>query len=385
MGASGTAALAFVIAHEYAHFVRGHSYTSTFQHKFGSFASVKKANTSEAKLLVRKQAESEADYYGVYYSLLAGYNVRASTLEEFWALVSPQDRGLPDSSRYIDDEHQSPSERVSNAEIVINEVGQLVKLHEAANVALLAGRYLDAAVVYEYICKDVVIPSVSWNELLARFLLLQQLTKREIVSPDVIRSEYVADFKYRSSDLRVNMDIEQAFYRCRALVEVLRAAQYNLDGIERINRLVDILQESIGCSMCNESHVCDIHGRRASGIEKAIVSQYSLTGSPKSQQSFTINPMEMLQVSKLIDEKNSVSQTLLIPLSYGLARITTFVNEGNTYIRFTYQSQQSRSMQRIDLVVEQCEDCEMLVVESRDNIVKQVRLGRKITAALFTE
>jgi hypothetical protein len=27
----------------------------------------------------------------------------------------------------------------------------------------------------------------------------------------------------------------------------------------------------------------------------------------------------------------------------------------------------------------------MLVVESRDNIVKQVRLGRKITAALFTE
>jgi hypothetical protein len=385
MGANGIDALAYVISHEYAHYVRGHSFSSRFQHSFGSFVSIKKSNTSDAKLLVSKQAESEADYYGVYFALLAGFDVQAKTIETFWSSVSPNADSISDSLLYINDEHQTHSERVRNAQLVIDEIEQLVKMHEAANVALLAGRYLEAAAVYEYICKDVVIPSVAWNELLARFLLLQRLVKRELVDPDLIRNEYVEDFRYRSSDVRVSLDVEQAMFRCRALLEVLSASHFNPDGIGQMNRLVELLQESYSCALCNDTLICDSHASHASSVVRALKSHHTRAGSAESLPRLTFDPTEMLRATMLIDEYSRVSDTRMIRLSYGIVEITSFMKEDRTYIRFAYRSPQSRSINRIDLVVERCEECQVSVVQSRDNIVKQARPGRIVTAALFTD
>jgi hypothetical protein len=379
-GSKADAMLAYVIGHEFAHYVRGHEFSQKFQHLFGSFASVHDINTQVSQRFIGKQQESESDYFGMYYSMLAGFEISMNDYRAFWSAM--EDRYGENNGEGV---HPVREERQEIANTVFNEIKGLTYIHEVANVALLSGQYLEAAVLYEHVSKDVNIPSVSWNELIARFLFLQEVSKKELIDPKVLRSQHVSEFRYRSSDLNVRLDIEQLLYRCQALLDNISRSGFNLKRTEQLQRLVDTYQESQTCSLCKADNICRAHFRIAQEIEKEFEAEKYLAGDGINVDEGKLTRKEMLNVSNIIDEHTNVNKYEIIPVSLGSARYVTFENNGVRFIRLYYRAPRSRTDGRIDVAVEECGNCELPLLLQQDNVTIQVVTGKRIRAAQFVD
>lgn len=376
--------LSLIIGHEYAHYVRGHEFDGKFQHAFGSFATISPVNTFEAKMLVGKQAESEADYFGIFYALLAGYDITLTECTQMSNLVANHFGHSPNDSLALIDEHPSSVERLDIAKQVLDEMRQLVHLHDVANVALMTGQYLQAAVLYERICKNVNIPSVNWNELLARYLYVQELAKKPLVDPGIIRNQFVSEFAYRSSSQLVKLDIEQMLYRCRSLVDIIRAARYNETALGRMERILSLFQESQECAGCTSGSVCALHAQQGKDIEREISASPGYAIASKESES-TIDPKEMLNVSTSLDVQLTKGTFETVPVSIGTVKLFTIESEGTTMLRCEFRAPKSRGTHRIDMRISPCENCDSSTATQRDNIIRQTAVGKHLQAAVFSD
>lgn len=385
LGSRADDMLATIIGHEYAHYVRGHSYNDLFQHKFGGYSSIRHANTSNSRLLLGKQDENEADYFGVYFALLAGYDIQVSDVLAYQAEVKREYGFKTDETVFASDVHQSDGERAQVAKAVIDEMRQNVLLHHGANVALMSGDYLQAAVLYEYVCRHVNIPSVNWNELLARYLFLQKMSDKELVDPKVLRTEYVAEFRYRSGDQNLKLDVEQTIYRCRALLENLRASGFNAERVSRFARLISVYEESNACQHCSNGRVCSPHLAEGKKVEGEFALEATLAGGAALIPSNFIDATVMMNVTKEIDSYAAANRPQRVNLSIGRASIVTIEREGATYLRIEYLRPKSRVTQRIDLEVRLCPTCDYAMPVQQDNLIVQNLGGKIIRAATFVD
>jgi hypothetical protein len=385
LGSRANAVLAAIIGHEYAHYVRGHNYNDLFQHKFGGYSSIRNANTSNSRLLLGKQNENEADYFGTYYALLAGYDIQVSDLVAYQAELKLEYGAKADEAVFVDDVHQSDGERAQVAKAVIDEMRQNVLLHHGANVALMSGDYLQAAVLYEFVCRHVNIPSVNWNELLARYLFLQKMSDKELVDPKVLRTEYVAEFRYRSGDQNLKLDVEQTIYRCRALLEILRASGFNAERVSRFERLISAYEESNACQQCSNGRVCSAHLAEGKKVESEFALEATLAGGAAVIPSNFIDAAGMMNVSKEIDSYAAANRPQGVNLSIGRASIVSVEREGATYLRIQYLRPKSRVMQRIDMEVRLCPTCDYTMPVQQDNLIVQNLGGKVIRAASFVD
>lgn len=379
-GAKSDAMLACVIGHEFAHYTRGHDFDVKFQHLFGSFTSVHDVNTAESQRLVGVQSESEADYFGLYYAVLAGYDFTADDYRRYWddmeALYGANDgQGV----------HPVSSERVEIANKVLDEIKLLARLHDIANISLLSGQYLQAGVLYEYVAKDVNIPSVSWNELLARLLLLQELAKRELVDAKLLREQYVGEYQYRSSDLHTKLDVQQVLYRCQSLVDIIKVSGFNADGLVKMQRLIDLMGEAIECKSCQDGQVCKNHALQAKTLTLAMNDKRTLARK-SSQVDLNQKDVEaMLKVTERLDMETKDSPLVDVPVAIGRARFFAIESGGRTYLRFYYRAPKSRSEVRIDVEIKDCPSCMDASLAQHDNMIHQVRPGKIVKSAQFVE
>jgi hypothetical protein len=377
--------LAFIIGHEYAHYVRGHDFDDHFQHSFGSFATVRRVNNADGQLLLGKQAESEADYYGLFYALMAGYDVSVDDCQNMWSGMHEFYGISGDSASVANDAHPATDERLSIAAGVLREMRQLVHLHEIANVSLMTGQYFQAAVLYEYICKNVNIPSVNWNELLARYLHLQSLAKIELANPKVLRMQFVPEFKYRSSDQFVKLDIEQVLFRCKSLIDVIRASGFNASGVNHMQRLVELFDLARECANCQAGAACNDHRAQGQAIENDLVEAMPRTGAQTSKVEDLPNPHDMLDMSMAIEAQTSTTNTVYIAVSLGAARLITFDRNGSTLLRYVYRAPKTRTESRIDMEIKQCSTCSPTGIAHRDNMMQQSFDGKLVRAATFVD
>jgi hypothetical protein len=379
-GSKADAMLAYVIGHEFAHYVRGHEFSQKFQHLFGSFASVHDINTQVSQRFIGKQQESESDYFGMYYSMLAGFEISMNDYRAFWSAM--EDRYGENNGEGV---HPVREERQEIANTVFNEIKGLTYIHEVANVALLSGQYLEAAVLYEHVSKDVNIPSVSWNELIARFLFLQEVSKKELIDPKVLRSQHVSEFRYRSSDLNVQLDIEQLLYRCQALLDNLSTLGFNLEKLEYLKSLVRLFRESMTCDVCTTGRLCNVHHDSARAIEAKLAPEVSIAGDI-SNTAFSIDKSkEMVEVTTILDDHTKAGKYELLPVSLGSARLFVVETIGVSYVRLLYRAPKSRSNSRIDAKISKCINCDMVQLVQRDNMIEQIYIGKRIVAAQFAE
>ena len=347
---------------------------------FGSFASIREDNTAESRRLVGFEGESEADYFGLFYAVLAGYDFTVDDYRRFWdemeALYGANDgQGV----------HPVKRERVEIARKTLDEIRMLARLHEVASISLLSGQYLQSAVLYEFVAKDVSIPSVSWNELLARLLLLQDLAKRPLVDAKLLREQYVGEYQYRSSDLHTKLDVQQLLYRCQSLVDIIKVSGFNANGVVKMQKLVDLMVEAIECKSCQDGQVCKPHAVQSKMLALETFEKRTLTGK-SSQLGLDQRDVEaMLKITERFDKAAKDSSLVDVAVAIGRARLSVIEDGANTYLRFYYRAPKSRSEVRIDVEIRDCPSCKDASLTQQDNIIYQVQPGKTVKSAHFVE
>jgi tetratricopeptide (TPR) repeat protein len=143
-------ALAFLLAHELAHFYLRHGWVGDFGNAFARTDMGRKMMKAATYEEVVKR-EAEADYFGGFYGYIAGFDtlgVAPKALERIYAAFSLADQ----LSNY-----PSRSERVAIAERVRESLWKLIPVYEAGNRLLVLARYEEAARLFAHLAQ--IFPS----------------------------------------------------------------------------------------------------------------------------------------------------------------------------------------------------------------------------------
>ena len=158
---NGPQALALILGHELAHFYRNHPWALEFGKAFadrqqqradGEIARGTSLNREE-----RRRLEAEADYFGGFYSFLAGYHPLGVASVVFDAVYREYqfDKSLPSYERLED--------RKAAAQDAEARLRQLEPLFEAGMFLSLVKDHLDAARVFDRIAADFPGPEIVNN------------------------------------------------------------------------------------------------------------------------------------------------------------------------------------------------------------------------------
>lgn len=145
-------ALALILGHELAHFYRNHSWTMEFGRAFAERQAGAAAAPAE-----RRRVEAEADYFGGFYSLLAGYHPLSVAPQVFDAVYKEYrfDETLPAYEHLM---HRK--EAAKEAQVKLRE---LVPLFDVGVQLTAIGDYPTAARIFERIAADFPGPEMLNN------------------------------------------------------------------------------------------------------------------------------------------------------------------------------------------------------------------------------
>ncbi len=134
-------ALACIIGHELAHFYENHTWGNSFADMTGIAQDDKKAISKTEKRLL----EAEADYFGLFYGFLAGYEtfrLLPKTLDAIYQVYN-----LPEQLQG----YPSRQERLAVAEEKVRELKPLLYAFRAGQLLYVRKNYEEAAVCFDYI------------------------------------------------------------------------------------------------------------------------------------------------------------------------------------------------------------------------------------------
>ena len=158
--------IAYIIAHELAHYYLEHSWTSntglSYASSIGEFL---EGSSIEDLLKTKKRNESQADLYAGFYGQIAGYNTlgfgEIALTEVYESYKLPKElKGYP-----------SFDERIEILNSRIKKANDLALLFELGNVLLLSKQYNLAKECYEAILKNKFNSREIYNNLGLAFLL----------------------------------------------------------------------------------------------------------------------------------------------------------------------------------------------------------------------
>jgi tetratricopeptide (TPR) repeat protein len=159
----GPDALALILGHELAHFYRSHPWALEFgnafadRHRQSGDGGVPPAPAAALNREERRRLEAEADYFGGFYSFLAGYDPLRVASPVFDAVYRDYqfDKSLPVYERLED--------RKVAAQEAQARLWQLVPLFEAGMFLSLLKDHLNAARVFDRIAADFPGPEIMNN------------------------------------------------------------------------------------------------------------------------------------------------------------------------------------------------------------------------------
>ena len=158
--------IAYIIAHELAHYYLEHSWTSntglSYASSIGEFL---EGSSIEDLLKTKKRDESQADLYAGFYGQIAGYNTlgfgEIALTEVYESYKLPKElKGYPNFD-----------ERIEILNSRIKKANDLALLFELGNVLLLSKQYNLAKECYETILKNKFNSREIYNNLGLAFLL----------------------------------------------------------------------------------------------------------------------------------------------------------------------------------------------------------------------
>jgi galactitol-specific phosphotransferase system IIB component len=267
--------------------------------------------------------------------------------------------------------------------LVLTEIESMAKVHYAANTLLISGAYLEAAVMYEWISKKVVVPQAAWNELLARYLALQRTSRREVFMADQLISTAAYSPEYRSYTPEDEMDIEQLDYRCRAIIDLLTAFNYRQKQLQHMRSALDLLKDMRGCQGCEKDGKCVAHTKRIKELAKQYKASAQFETINMSSRVDKDAGARLFTASKQLDEIISKSGNNVIDLSIGRVEIDSRETEEETLVRMSYSRRRGRAVSRIDMILRPCEICPTSGIGRMGTVVVQ-SLGRIVVEAVYS-
>ena len=255
----GPHALALILGHELAHFYRNHPWTLEFgkafadrQRQVRESAAGPEADAAPTRE-ARRRIEAEADYFGGFYSFLAGYHPLRVSSRVFDAVYREYqfDEKLP-AYEHLED-------RKAAAQEAQNRLRQLEPLFEAGMFLSVIKDHLNAARVFDRIAVDFPGPEILNNagaSLANESLRWFTDTERRFSYPLTLDSE-----TRLASDAARGGAADEAERRERrsALLEQAR---------ERFERAVALLPGYVS-GMVNIACVLDLLGRHDEALQKA--------------------------------------------------------------------------------------------------------------------
>lgn len=260
ISASPDVVLAYILGHEYAHYVRGHDFDYRYQHTFGEILEKGDLSNDLSNVLAgSRQKEFEADYYGMYFCYLAGYKF---SLQELTSFMEGIKNTFGDGTDYAFT-HPAWSSRKLVVETVLKEFEQRAFAHYAALCLMRNGFYDEAASIYDWVNSTVAIADMQWNELVARILIAQSALNRKIVSEENLFGTAKLKTAYRGNNAAsyTKLDADVNLDKAESLIHLLRSHVNPLESLSSVDSLLQFLRTTATCAACNDTRYCQEHER----------------------------------------------------------------------------------------------------------------------------
>lgn len=348
----GDKLLAYIIGHEYAHYVRGHEFSRKFHHTFGAILEHAGERTRFSELLsASRKDEFEADYYGLYYCYIAGYRFSANEIRSFMDRI--KDEFQTGDISYT---HPAWSQRKLVVDTVLAEFERLALTFHSGNALLLSGRYEQATVLYEWISSTVPLPDVQWNEVVSRILHIQEVSNKRVVNPDQLlqRVNLAPIFRDGASKAPSTEDVAALLDKCESVIDVLTARRYNTERCQSAMQILGVLRDVYTCNSCNNRSLCSKHKDAVSGIklENSAAQSAADTQQMTDQQIRAKTSVAERRFTQLRKSLPSNS----IPTKNGEINLSTN-QETSTSESHLIMTNAEGSRTAITIVAEDCTDC----------------------------
>ena len=348
----GDKLLAYIIGHEYAHYVRGHEFNRKFHHTFGAMLADAGERPGLSEMLsASRKDEFEADYYGLYYCYIAGYRYSANEIRKFMDAI--KDEFQTGDISYT---HPAWSQRKLVVDTVLVEFERLALTFHSGNALLLSGRYEQATVLYEWISSTVPLPEVQWNEVVSRILHIQEVSNKRVVNPDQLlqRVNLAPIFRDGASKAPSTEDVAALLDKCESVIDVLTARRYNTERCQSAMQILGVLRDVYTCNNCNNRSLCSQHKDAASGIKlENSVAQSAAANQQMTDQQIraktSVTERRFTQLRKSLPSNS-------IPTKNGEINLSTN-QETSTSESHLIMTNVEGSRTAITIVAEDCTDC----------------------------
>ncbi|NKB71433.1 MAG: hypothetical protein GKR89_30545 [Candidatus Latescibacteria bacterium] len=170
-GADSLDALAFLLGHELAHFYKDHTWAGDFGNGLADLEVGQVLAERHGDPAAQVEIESQADYFGGFFSHVAGYNALAAVgpvLQSIYAEynLDPEITGYP-----------ALDERLALADRAREQLGGMVPVFEAGQALLLIGRHEEAGRCFAHLARDFPSREILNNAGVARALGALALVK----------------------------------------------------------------------------------------------------------------------------------------------------------------------------------------------------------------
>lgn len=374
------AALAYVIGHEYAHYVRGHDFNYKYGHSFGEMLERSgNSEDSDARLAISRQAEFEADYYGLYFAYLAGYRYTLSDIGNFMDAMNMEFSG----GRDISYTHPTWSARKLVVDTVLSEFDRMVATHYAGIALLLNDQFHSAAMLFEWINSTVPVPEVQWNEAMARLLALQKETGRDVIPKEslLLNVSYRPRFRGTGDVIHDRAWIDNHIDKCNSIIDALKFRNYQPDKIGHMQTAVSVMQESLDCTKCKKGSWCSDHSSKAKDVAEHFDTKASSSDESESNAA-TIEAQIRPVRTKLIALRRYM-KTGGVKTSDGELHITTSKDANRISGAVEVASSNDRST--VVMLIEECKTCSDSTPALYDNKIVMTAEGQRLMFSIDAE
>lgn len=309
--------MAYVIAHELAHYYLEHSWTSntglSYASSIGEFL---EGSSVEDLLKTKKRDESQADLFAGFYGQISGYNTlgfgELALTEVYESYKLPKElNGYP-----------SFDERIEILNSSIKKANNLVTVFELGNVFLMNKNYNSAKYCFQFILKNKFNSREIYNNLAISFLLygvsISDAPISNLVYPLFIEQQTRAEVtstrsgSFSDNPQKMILEAQKLFNRALALDTNYEPAKQNLI-------VSDFLLQS------NQKARGDfVKSLEASNIDSEFITDFKVINAVlESRKPKKINKLALKgsYVSRLNALSSSIAQEVIISSDEVLKRL----------------------------------------------------------------
>jgi hypothetical protein len=374
---NGDKLLAYILGHEYAHYVRGHEFNRKFHHTFGSILdnAGERPGLSEMLSASRKD-EFEADYYGLYYSYLGGYRYSAIEIQKFMDAMK-----IEFQTGDVSYTHPAWSQRKLVVDTVLTELERLALAYHSANALLLCGKYEQSIMLYDWISSTVSIPDAQWNEVVSRILYTQSAMRKPVFDPSALVQQVNLSPLLRDgvgSSLN-NDEIIDQLDKCESILETLSARRYSPLRCTYASNLVSTMRSAMTCDACNHTALCTRHQSMATAIPS------EKPEDDRAAQASDIAERQIRSAVQSTERRLTALRRALpsssIPSKYGDINIVSNQEDSSAESRVTITNQVGTRI-AVTVVSSACRDCTTTIPVVYTNAVAINTEGQRIYAVI---